>query len=420
MAIYSSYNISENRNELSVKYSNLYIIDGRIVYVCKDHVDLPYVNKFINNYQWRPDIYIGDPPSYENNIKLAALGDCHWYGNIGHALWTGLYPIYTALCKFNFEHEVFDYFTTEMDNQNTTAYPAIKRFIGGNIYNYTDIKLPNTHIETLVAGTGSAGDNVMRPDYTMYNGGCDALKKYSDRMYRMHNISQSKSNAIKILWIDNKRYTTSERLLIEKIVKERKNIQYVDFPSIKGFYNHLQLFRNADIQITAPGTAMIYLPFMQYGSVNVNLGHMEWPQKNMARPNIYIDNCTNEDYTFPAFMEQSLCNACYWTSSLYYDRYTYNELEYNSLNELIDDAIQLRKSNKVIDSHHNIDAKIFVEYCSRVDHAWKLCNYLTGKALYIEFFVNEHPYALPDYIDLSLLRSIKDEFGYNRAYEYNA
>lgn len=416
---YSSYSTIGSTAELSVKYNNLYVIDGRIVYVAKENINLPSANKFMNSYGWKPDVYIGDPPKVSNSIDLAIIGDCHWYGNIGHALWTGLYPIYTALCKFNLHNEVFDYFTTELNNHNTTSYPAIKKFIGGNIHDYSNIKIGATHINTLVAGTGSAGDNVMRPDYTMYGMEYDALRKFVSRMYRHHNIPTKNRSELKIIWIDNKRYTDSDRDIIKRITSER-NIEYVEFSKVGGFYEHLQLYKDVDIQITAPGTAMIYLPFMKNGSINVNLGHMERPQKNTARPNIYIHNYAYDNYQFPAYMEQSLCNACYWTSTIYYDRYTYNHLEYEQLNSVIDKAINMWEKEIRLISHHNIDAQIFTDYCSKVDHAWDLCNYLTGKGFYIEFFVNEHPYAIPEYADLELLRDIKNTKKYNREYEYRS
>ena len=43
---------------------------------------------------------------------------------------------------------------------------------------------------------------------------------------------------------------------------------------------------------------------------------------------------------------------------------------------------------------------------------------LTGKALYIEQFVNEHPFTVPrDLVNIDLLRQIKDELKYDRKYE---
>lgn len=417
----SSYQVIDEPYETSVLYNDLYIIDGKICYVTDQYIDLPAVNKFINNYVFKPKIYTESVPEVINSIELAALSDCLWYGNIGHALWDGIYPIYLALCKFNLENESFDYLTTEMSNHNTIAYSAIKTFIGGNIYQYDSLDMPVTHIKKLVAGTGSAGNVVMRPDYTTYGNKYDALNKFKNRMYERHFVKcKSKNEEVNIIWIDNKRYTQNERIVIQRIIEERGDIKYVSYPDYKTFTDHLSLIGNTDIQITGPGTAMIYIPFLRFGGVNVNLGYMEHTQKNTARPNIYIDSCINDNYQFPGYMEQSLCNACHWTSSLYYDRYTHNELEYNSLNQLINQAISLSISGKILPSHHNIDAKIYVEYCNQVDHAWELSNYMTNKAFFIELFINEHPYALPPYVNLELLRQIKDQYGYNRSYEYRA
>ena len=48
------------------------------------------------------------------------------------------------------------------------------------------------------------------------------------------------------------------------------------------------------------------------------------------------------------------------------------------------------------------------EYLSNAN---QICDHLTSKAFFIEFFINEHPDAIQNNIvDIDLLRKIKDEF----------
>ena len=59
-----------------------------------------------------------------------------------------------------------------------------------------------------------------------------------------------------------------------------------------------------------------------------------------------------------------------------------------------------------------------MEYCHRSGQGKELSKYLTEKALCIDLFINEHPYAVPPNTNINLLRQIKDELNFNRKYEY--
>jgi hypothetical protein len=417
---YSDYKIIDIGNE-SIIYSNLYIKNNKITYISDKPVQLPYVNKFLNNYPWRPEVEFTDNINYHEFIDLAVLNDNVWYGNIGHAFWDGLYPIYVSLCKFGLENEKFDYFTTEMDNTQTLSYNPISKFCGGTIWNYQNLPNKIIKINRLVVGVGSCGNVVMRNDYKLYGNKWKSLEKFRNRMYSVYNIKlQPNLGEIpNIIFINNKRYSNYETEVIEKILNEFKFIKWIDFYNINGFEKHLQLFSNVDIQITGPGTGMMYLPFLKNGAVNINLGYMEYPQKNTARPNIKIENYHNDNWCFPGYMEQSVCNAVEWVTTLYYDRYENNELEYNSLKDIILKSITIWESKKHNNNNNlNIDAQIFVEYCRRDKNFQKICDHLTNKSLFIELLINEHPHAINEWVNLDLLRKIKDEFGYNRNYEF--
>ncbi len=180
----------------------------------------------------------------------------------------------------------------------------------------------------------------------------------------------------------------------------------------------MKFLQDIDIHITGPGTGMLYMPFLKKGAVNINLGYIEHTQTNTARPNIYIENAKADDYILPGWMEQSVCAGVEYVSTLYYDRFVHNDIEKQPFINIIDEAVFIINSKYLKLDNHNIDAKVFIEYCKRVDNAREVCNYLTNIAFFIELFVNEHPAAIPkNLINIELLRKIKDEFNYNRNYE---
>jgi hypothetical protein len=114
--------------------------------------------------------------------------------------------------------------------------------------------------------------------------------------------------------------------------------------------------------------------------------------------------------------EQSVCAAANYVNTIYYDRFTYNNIEFDPLVNLINRAISIVGTTQ--NNNWNIDALIFKEYCKRCNNPREVCDYLTGIAFFIELFVNEHPQATPsNIIDIKLLRQIKIEFNYNRKYE---
>ena len=77
----------------------------------------------------------------------------------------------------------------------------------------------------------------------------------------------------------------------------------------------------------------------------------------------------------------------------------------------------LLKHKVVLKKNYCIDMEVFKEYCSRDANSDLLCNHLTDIA-FSEMFVNEHPKAInQEFVNIELLRSIKDELGYDRSYE---
>lgn len=431
----STYRVIGDQKNLSIEYKNLYSINGEIIYFSlENNPVIPYVNRFTNCFPWKPKIIkmssLEEFHNYLNSfsnkqeIDLSAIGDNIWYGNIGHALFDGLYPLYTALIKFGYINEDFTYLCSDWDNKMCISTDAMIRFSGRDIIEYNKLdKNKLIHFKTLIAGTGNTGNRIINENYTMY-GEIEyrALSYFKNRMLSRYGIKVDTPINLKpkAIIIDNKRYSNLEIKVLNKIIdhyKENLDIKYIDWSKdYKSFADQLNELKDVDIHITGPGTGMMYMPFLKRGAVNINLGYIERTQTNTSRPNIKIQNTNKDDFYVPGWMEQSVCASANYVSTLYYDRYSNNEIEFTSLLCLIENSISILGSPKK--NNHNIDAEIFKEYCTRCGDPNQICEYLTSIAFFIELFVNEHPKAIPkNIVDIDLLRQIKKEFNYDCKYD---
>lgn len=434
----SSYTTADDQEHISIKYENLYAINGVITYLTTDPTtNPPYGTKFMNMYGWRPEIKVFNTEqqiqeylnTFENKqeVELSVIGDNLWYGNIGHSLFDSLYPVYLALVKFGYQDSPFVWLVSDWSNKQTMSYDVVTKFSGNLLMEYPHLdKSKLIHFKTLVAGTGNAGCTVVNQEYSMYGGKYDAIRLYKERMLSAYNLQIDKpiNERPKIIIIDNKRYSDYEKSIIDQVInyfQPTADIKYVDWAR---HYNHvfadqMKELEDTDIYISGPGTGIVYMPFIKKGAVTINLGYMEHTQTNTIRPNIKIENYPHEDWIFPGWLDQPLCSSVDYVSTLYYDRMNYNNLEFEPLTSIINSAISILKNKEILENKHNTDALVFKEYCKRVNNARELCNHLTGIAFFIELFVNEHPQTVPSHlVNIELLRQIKDELGYNRKYEY--
>ena len=436
MSKLSSYRTIDTQDQLSVEYKNLYSIEGVIYYFSLINEILPLVNKFTDSYSWAPIVKtFSNEEEIENylsnfqnkqELELSILGDNLWYGNIGHALFDGLYPLYLALIKFGYCNNSFTLLSSDWDNKKVMAYDIISRFSENQLieYNHLD-KSKMIHFKTLVAGTGMTGNRVMNVEYTLYGEKeYGALSLFKQRLLKAYNIQIDKpiNKKYKAIVIRNKRFSDYETSTISQVIdllKDKLDIKFIDwYHDYTSFSDQLKELEDVDIHITGPGTGMMYMPFLKKGAVNINLGYIEHTQTNTARPNLFIENSLASDHILPGWMEQSVCAAANYISTLYYNRSTSNNLEVSELESIINKAMLLLDLGITIQDNHNIDALVFKEYCKRVDNGNAVAEHLTNIAFFIELFVNEHPAAIPsNLVNLELLRKIKDELGYDRNYE---
>jgi len=426
-------------NNTSIEYKNIYSIFGVLYFFTIEEINLPYVKKFTTSYDWRPQIKKFNSEEELNNyietlqdikiVDLAVLADNLWYGNIGHGLFDGLYPIYLSLLKFGYVDEPFTFLSMDWSFRENFAYDTIKAFTKQELLEYTNLdKSEIFHFKTLIAGTDPTGNRVVNKEMFIYGKHWDGLAQFKRRLFEVHgiNIDKPLNRVPNVIIINNKRFNEQDVIILKEVVNKVSdicNIKFIDWYhdykiyGNKAFIKQMEDFQEVDIQITAPGTGMMYLPLLKRGAVNINLGFIEHTQTNTVRGNLKILESKHPDHLIPAYMEQPICAGTYYVTSLYYDRYKYNNLEIEPLIAIINEAIELIKNGQIIEGNVNIDAKVFREYCKIAKDANEICAHLTYGSLHVEFFVNEHPYALLPTTDIELLRKIKDELGYDRQYE---
>lgn len=424
---FSSFITEDIPEELSVCYSNIYCINGQLTFFSKENIVLPYVNKWTNTYSWIPIIKIvNEIPKFDDieEINISTFSDVMWISNIGHALFDCLYPIYLALIKFGYEDEKFNMIVTHWDNWKEKATDVMKDFIKGDIIELEKSTKKVYHINKLICGTGRTGNRVIREDYTLYGEKYNGIIKFRNRLLSTYNIEIDKPVNLSpnIIIIDNKRYSEYEKQIITQVIEFFKNkninIKYVDWRNYPLFKDQMLELSFSDMYVSGPGNGIMYMPLLKKGAVTLNLGWMEHTQTNTMRPNLIIPNATQLDYILPGFMEQSVCAGATHVSTLYYDRYTYNNLEKIPLINLIQKGIDLIQSEEIQKNNHNIDAQIFIEYCKSVNNGREISDFLSDIAFFIELFINEHPFAIPkNKVDIKLLRTLKNKYNYNRTYE---
>jgi hypothetical protein len=428
----SSFKTVDDKDNLSIEYKNLYVINGHITYMYLKGTEVPpSVNIFTNTSQWRPILKTFDDENSLNEyisslqitdrIELAGLGDNWWYGNIGHALFDGLYPIYLAMVKFGYADSPFTLLSDNLDNKLTMSYDIMKRFCGNIVERYKISHSKIVHIDTLVAGTGRTGNRVINEEYTLYGKKYNGVMLFRNRLLKTYGIKTDKAiNGIpKVIIINNKRFSKEERDVINNAVKYFEgsmDIKFVDwYHHFKSFDDQILMFQDVDIQVTGPGTAMMYTPFLKLGAVNINLGYMEKTQTG-GRDNIKVPGDTT-DYVFPGWMEQCVCAGADYVHTIYYDRSTYNNIEYEPLIDIIKKGVSILYNPSLHHCNHNNDALAFIEYCKRSELARNVCDHLTSIAYFMELFVHEHPLATPKNItNISLLREIKAKYNIDDKY----
>ena len=176
----STFITTDTEDELSVHYTNLYILDGSIYYFSLENIKLPIVNVWTNAYGWHPILKVFKDETELNefiknnftnsiNINNGIYGGVIWSHNIGHGLLDGLYPSYLSMVKFDKWNELFTFITNDWEYaEKNMTQKVIESFSGFPILEINKSKHNTYIINNLFAGTGRCGNRVVREDHTLY------------------------------------------------------------------------------------------------------------------------------------------------------------------------------------------------------------------------------------------------------------
>jgi hypothetical protein len=406
----SSYVQLDKKNKLSINYKNLYCINGEYYFFSINQIELPIVSLWNNQYLWRPTVKLfnnqDEIKEYTKDfesIDLATTCVLLWPHNIGHALFDGFFGCFTALTKFNFYDKDFFFLCKSKPDYNLMCYNIIEKFSRRTIL---DISSKKIKINNLIVGNGGCGNYVVNKECEVYGQKqFRSMSLFKERMLASYDLDANKkvNKKINAIIINNKRFNKKDFESINKTIdfyknSKKINLKFINYGDYKSFYEQMEMISDIDLHISGPGTGICYMPFLKNNAVNINLGHTWYHPSG---------------YKIPSFMEQRICSAADYVNTLYYDRYTYEDIEFEPLISLIEKSIYILNNNLKNDTNLNIDALVFNEYCNLYDKYEELCDYLTNTfTTWIEFFVNEHPETIKNFFDKDLLTKAKEKFKY--------
>ncbi|CAF4227638.1 unnamed protein product, partial [Adineta steineri] len=354
-----------------------------------------------------------------------------WLHNIGHALFDGLYPAYVALIRFSPRHlHPFRILADIGECKDCWSEDVYSRFAGlGIIKQFVLNKLSKGRwfvFDEIIMGSGTLCQRCTQSNYQLPGGvELDASRLFRDRMYQQHGfihpVIRRKSSSehrtshdvLRAYFIDNKRFTQSDRKEINAAITEINNytnsninktrlkgplinVTYLDYDEVEGedmssiqinttlvdsrpptyeliendFIAQLKVLREMDIHITGPGTGQMYQTFLSDGSVSINVGGLRIWQLNKT------------ELKFTSYMEQYMTSGTPYIKGLYYP---INErtkgIKKNEVIKLIRQAGQLilQGFSLPVEPRENLapDGQLFVEMCEKDK---EFCSFVTTRS----------------------------------------
>ncbi|CAF1367828.1 unnamed protein product [Adineta steineri] len=354
-----------------------------------------------------------------------------WLWNIGHALFDGLYPAYVALIRFSPRHlHPFRILADIGECKDCWSEDVYSRFAGlGIIKQFVLNKLSKGRwfvFDEIIMGSGTLCQRCTQSNYQLPGGvELDASRLFRDRMYQQHGfihpVIRRKSSSehrtshdvLRAYFIDNKRFTQSDRKEINAAITEINNytnsninktrlkgplinVTYLDYDEVEGedmssiqinttlvdsrpptyeliendFIAQLKVLREMDIHITGPGTGQMYQTFLSDGSVSINVGGLRIWQLNKT------------ELKFTSYMEQYMTSGTPYIKGLYYPiNERANGIKKDEIIKLIRQAGQLilQGFSLPVEPRENLapDGQLFVEMCEKDK---EFCSFVTTRS----------------------------------------
>mmetsp|Transcript_93430 Transcript_93430/g.146986 ORF Transcript_93430/g.146986 Transcript_93430/m.146986 type:complete len:615 (-) Transcript_93430:231-2075(-) len=324
---------------------------------------------------------------------LSLIFDSVWHQNIGHAIWDGLYPAFSALCEWGREAESFRSVVgfkekchqPFADDGKCMSEGVFRRFGGDELLPYMDLKNEGwQRFDDSIAGSGRKGQRSIGKDYSLPGSReNDRVRKFRDRMYTSHGLELPRGNGLlkadlkplpspmQGIIIHNKRFAFPELELLHDIANSSSDtsqvhFRYVDFgaqPYRGSFRRQLELIGKTALHISGPGTAQAYAPFLPDRSIHINLGdrrRLPGEEESLFKGRSV------------SFMEEVWSEGIPYLRALHYDPYLQAPigLDKSHLLELIEQGTNLIRLSfpLPVPAGENLSpiARVFVEYCKAI------------------------------------------------------
>eukprot|EP00746_Dinoflagellata_sp_MGD_P129152 gnl/MRDRNA2_/MRDRNA2_63398_c0_seq1.p1 gnl/MRDRNA2_/MRDRNA2_63398_c0~~gnl/MRDRNA2_/MRDRNA2_63398_c0_seq1.p1 ORF type:complete len:600 (+),score=88.93 gnl/MRDRNA2_/MRDRNA2_63398_c0_seq1:120-1919(+) len=333
---------------------------------------------------------------------LSLIYDSIWHNNIGHALWDGLYPAYTALVQLGMPFAKYrsvailpgDCKDETQPDGKCMSEGVFRTFGGGEWMPWYQDSLKHGwhHFAHAVAGSGRKGARIFNRDLAL-NGARElsAAWLFRQRMYQSHGLqppvartlsAANRTGRLQGIIVDNKRYSPPFKSMLQTWMKNPKGteggtidlqLHYIDYGAHRNFTEHLRILRDVAVHVSAAGTGQCYAPLLPDGSVHVNLGNNGWPS-------FIHDKAEPWEKFGVSFMEEYWAEGIPYIRALYYPVKTAHlGIRLNETVMLVQQASDLILSNfsMPVEPGKNLSpvGKTFKEYCYQDDHA---CEWMLG------------------------------------------
>lgn len=346
---------------------------------------------------------------------LTLIFSAIWHQNMGHALWDGLYPAYTALTQWGRHDETYrslvdhssDCYQANTEDGRCMSEKVFKTFGKGDFISMQHLmeSKDQWHVfKEAIAGSGNKGARSINRDYSLPNGNVnDTVRSFRDRMYTSYGLTPPQARtgsaqhrkggprSMRGVIVSNSKYSRTEKVMLKsfatvagsmasQIIQEdgltgSLNLQYVDYAEMNDFKKHLELIRHTDVHMSAVGTPSCLAPFLSDGSVHINLGNNEWPGGQDLQ--VHGQPVPYSQGHGVSYMEEYWSEGIPYIRALYYNSATQHlGLKRRELQNLAMQAYKLIHSDFQIPVQpgENLSpvGKTFKEYCYS-DH--KACEY---------------------------------------------
>ena len=256
-----------------------------------------------------------------------------WLGNIGHSLFDQLYSSFIGLIEYSNDRHLKPFRAINVKRSDAESVPFVHSIINTSIpmglvnsedffrpdrvQHLREVLVPN-HARCISSPANDGWNYRMDKGYEL-----DGFRHFRAHLYARFAVPPPPSWAqgvgrasLRAIVVLNKRYSPADLQELLAALGDAApgiNGSVVDWRPLS-FRDQLLILSRSHIHLSAPGTGMMYQPFLPDGAVHVNLGSCT-PFPYQTRPLAMLSYDTGP---VPGYMEQSMVSATPYHRALYY------------------------------------------------------------------------------------------------------